>query len=797
MTSVLDSHAFGPKSKAHAKSVFQELTGDNNPTIRTVLTRWKTPGELVSEAKEKLTGRTVRSPGAVFAKLVRRVHQANESDTEAHAFIAKHYTGDDVKMGVRSFARNRAKITMGAVGGKRKRVQTQGELDDIAVGGGAGGSLRHKKKKKGNKQKGFIHPKHKGRHKDGIKSGPYEGLDDRVDWKKVNDASALGSSNRDKYIKAKAEMVRQLGNDIASRIGIHVSEAASLGLRSRGKPRGPFFSRIPGKLEPSEELLIETGGTIKSGVYAGLDSRIDWDKIAEAKRAAGDSKIAQWAAAAAEVADQLIKDSGKSFGDAEIKTIISTKAAQQLGLDLAARPPTQPTPAPVAPTPSPTPAPVAPTPSPPIDTGIVGNLPFPDPLADGPIVDHSEDLTNPTHHDPDRPDHTIPGGHDMDASHDAATNAIEQEDEIDKGEKSHAAADHLNDVDGETTNFIEEGDGQPGHKGKRRRGGRHAGKGGRRHRGIDPGFLGPPGEGKEEKEGKAGDDDDVSMPPLPIRGTGSDEKGGDEKGSDEKGGSGNAFREEPFVVPAQRQGAIKRDARSNLTHPQTDPKPDEQLEDNHFASMLPVINEDALTRPVGSVQKHKEQFVLFDFHERDNEFASLGDQLDDDFYKQRLREDAIRFLEPLNSMPLEFKGSNLGLSEGDEMLSGYGMQPRKPSFEFFNHEMFRASKEGQAQIQRDARPAWLRAHQDNNNKFNQIAEGDYFPLPLSGIMHDQMRENINFEKSDFTTITPVAPIDQITTFTQSIRNPVDPFIHKNRLRNKDNLRELGYFPWKI
>jgi hypothetical protein len=240
-----------------------------------------------------------------------------------------------------------------------------------------------------------------------------------------------------------------------------------------------------------------------------------------------------------------------------------------------------------------------------------------------------------------------------------------------------------------------------------------------------------------------------------------------------------------------------RDERDNLTKPQEIPKDGQLEEDLHFRAFLPEMRDDLLVRPVGSAQKHKDQFTLFDFHQRDNEFASLGNQLDDDFYQQRLREDAIRYKEPLNAVPLEFKGSNIGFKPGDDLLRGYGSQPRKPDFRQFHRERFvNANKDA---IMSDAHSAIQPLkRKDNEWKWGGVHEGTYFPNPLCGIMHDQMRENINFNKSQFIANGPVAAIDRLTNFDKDIKNPFDLGLYNHRNRNHwDKTSITGSYPWDI
>ena len=278
---------------------------------------------------------------------------------------------------------------------------------------------------------------------------------------------------------------------------------------------------------------------------------------------------------------------------------------------------------------------------------------------------------------------------------------------------------------------------------------------------------------------------------------------------------GGAFREEPIVAPAQPHDARRpgdrkaaepggvtgnkgaRDARENLTYPQVDPKPGQLREDLHFRAMLPEMRDDALVRPVGSAQTHKDQFILFDYHQRDNEFASLGDQLDDDFYQQRLREDAIRYKAPLNKMPLEFKGSHTGLKPGDDHLGGYGAQPRPPKLAQYLREEFVAANRGMIDNVALKTVRGLHSY-DNAWMWGGVNDGTYFPEPLKGQMHDQMRENINFGKSQFIAPGPVAPVERLTNFDLPITNPFARDIYHNRNRNHwDTLTINGSYPWSV
>jgi len=200
---------------------------------------------------------------------------------------------------------------------------------------------------------------------------------------------------------------------------------------------------------------------------------------------------------------------------------------------------------------------------------------------------------------------------------------------------------------------------------------------------------------------------------------------------------------------------------------------------------------------VGSSQAHKEQFVLFDYHQPDHEFASLGSQLEDDFYQQRLREKAIRFKAPLNKFPLEFKGSHTGLREGDAYLGGYGSQPRGWSGKQYLKEVF--VEENQPLINRFATNKIKALHEiDNEWKWKEIHDGTYFPKPLRGIMHDQVRENINFGKNQMIATGPVAPINRVTNFDKTIRNQFAKDIYTHPNRNPwDSLTKLGTYPWKV
>lgn len=211
---------------------------------------------------------------------------------------------------------------------------------------------------------------------------------------------------------------------------------------------------------------------------------------------------------------------------------------------------------------------------------------------------------------------------------------------------------------------------------------------------------------------------------------------------------------------------------------------EEQKEDLHFRHLLPLQRDDLLVRPVGSVQKHKRDWLLFDFHERDNEFASIGSQMDDPFYKQRLREDAIRFKTPTNAMPLEFKGSNDGLVPGSHSLGGYGSQPRRPRFGDYMKRRFKRSRNGQLLLAKRSQLPYQRTRLDNAFMYSRRTEGDYVPMPHSGAMHDRTREHINWNKRDFIPISPIAPIDTSTVLQHEVHNQGDPLEEMNPLREK-------------
>ena len=348
------------------------------------------------------------------------------------------------------------------------------------------------------------------------------------------------------------------------------------------------------------------------------------------------------------------------------------------------------------------------------------------------------------HHIPDRPDQSVPGAnHSITKSNEAANNALEKD-------------DPLADPKPGDTEFVETGNGPP----------------------VPPVPPVPPG----------------TVPPVPPVPPGTVPPGTVPPGTVPPGTGNQQFNVHHIQAPNQPQ----RDVRTNLTHEQTAPKPGEQLEDLHFRALLPIANDDALVRPVGAVQKHKDEFTLFDFHERDSEFASLGDQMDDDFYKQRLREDAIRFKSPLNAMPLEFKGTNDGLKPGDSRLGGYGTQPRAPEWSFYNHEKFRESPRGMAFLKEQGRNAWMESFADNSNRFAPIADGTYAEFPLAGIMHDQMRENINFGKSDFIQLTPYAPVESTTQLDTIIPSETDLDTYMSVHRNPTNTTDtLGTYAWPL
>lgn len=239
--------------------------------------------------------------------------------------------------------------------------------------------------------------------------------------------------------------------------------------------------------------------------------------------------------------------------------------------------------------------------------------------------------------------------------------------------------------------------------------------------------------------------------------------------------------------------------RRNRTMPKYhEETPNEVREDLHFRSMLPEIREDALTRPVGSSQAHKEQFILFDYHQRDNEFASLGSQLEDDFYQQRLREKAIRYKSPLNKFPLEFKGSHTGLRQGDAFLGGYGSQPRGWSADQYEKELF--VEQNQPLINEIATSVMKHqvVHLDNEFEWGAIHDGTYFPRPLQGIMHDQVRENINFGKNQMIATGPIAPIDSYNNFDKPIMNQFERSIYNHPNRCPwDTLTTEGTYPWVV
>jgi hypothetical protein len=266
------------------------------------------------------------------------------------------------------------------------------------------------------------------------------------------------------------------------------------------------------------------------------------------------------------------------------------------------------------------------------------------------------------------------------------------------------------------------------------------------------------------------------------------------------GGAPPGVNVEDVKIPDNNVRVLpNRDDRSNLTFPQEAPKEDELYEDLHFRALLPIANDDALVRPVGSAQRHKEEFVLFDFHQRDSEFESIGDKLDDDFYRQRLREDRIRFKSPTNVLPLRFKGSADGLRPGDEKRGGYGTQPEKPRTRHFKRQKLLNDNKGL--VYKSALGTLYRKKIHNDNKWKFVATGEGNELisnPIDGTMHDQMRENINFGKDQMINVNPTAPIHQKTMFDVPVQNPFDATLYNHPHRDRWNtLVTLGTYPWVI
>jgi hypothetical protein len=146
-------------------------------------------------------------------------------------------------------------------------------------------------------------------------------------------------------------------------------------------------------------------------------------------------------------------------------------------------------------------------------------------------------------------------------------------------------------------------------------------------------------------------------------------------------------------------------------------------------------------------------------------------------------------------MPLEFKGSHTGLKPGDDHLGGYGAQPRPPRLDQYLREQFVESARGLIDADAHETIGLLHNH-DNAWMWGGVNDGTYFPNPLIGKMHDQMRENINFGKSQFIAPGPVAPVERLTNFDLWITNPFASDIHNSRNRNHwDTLTITGSYPW--
>ena len=182
-----------------------------------------------------------------------------------------------------------------------------------------------------------------------------------------------------------------------------------------------------------------------------------------------------------------------------------------------------------------------------------------------------------------------------------------------------------------------------------------------------------------------------------------------------------------------------------------------EQEDLHFRAFIPLLDGDQLTRPLGAVQNNKENFVLFDFHDRDSEFENVHNTLTNPFYIQRLRSKAIRFQEPLFQTPLEFRGDHDGFRPDSWKLTVAGNEGPKPSFKQYNqHKKDHHSLKGWSDLQHKAAKKRKNIVGDANYKFNAMRRGGENFDPLSGQMHDQMRENIDFGKDQFILDQPIA-----------------------------------------
>ena len=182
-----------------------------------------------------------------------------------------------------------------------------------------------------------------------------------------------------------------------------------------------------------------------------------------------------------------------------------------------------------------------------------------------------------------------------------------------------------------------------------------------------------------------------------------------------------------------------------------------QEEDLHFRAFIPLLDGDQLTRPLGAVHRNKENFVLFDFHDRDSEFENDHNTLTNPFYIQRLRDQAIRFQEPMFKTPVEFRGDHNGIRPDSWKLTVAGNEGPAPSFKQYNkHQKEHHSLSGWVDLQRKAGKKRKMITNDSNYRFNAIRRGGENFDPLSGVMHDQMRENIDFGKDRFILDQPIA-----------------------------------------
>jgi len=284
----------------------------------------------------------------------------------------------------------------------------------------------------------------------------------------------------------------------------------------------------------------------------------------------------------------------------------------------------------------------------------------------------------------------------------------------------------------------------------------------------------------EPPNGPGGDDDfdeDGNRIPDPNRGAGRDAEGVDA----------------PVADPDPVRTVVQRATAPMVNDGQ-------QLDELNFRQYLPIAGADFLTRPIGAVQSHKENFLLFDFQQRNAEFDIEHNALDNPLYHGRLRDDAIRYMEPMQVVPLKYKGDQMGFTDADVLNTVAGTDQPTPSNGLISqYDRNRHDMESILDMQQNAKFGIDQLRSDANFQYAAITQGTETATPIASDFHDQMRENINFGKTEFMLQipTPQEDADAFAKWSKVRRNPIDTTSHRDPKRRRFMFINEGIEPERI